>query len=101
MIQVILSLARLPVSLIFIGIGMGDFVQLINLEKDWTHPQTGEYPCRKIISVIHFRSFLKWDSSIKFSDRFHTSPRDLFRKEILTNIDDQAVKFIRTFRPHA
>ena len=98
--KMIIGLAKLPISLVFIGIGMGDFTQLTNLEKDWTHPQTGEYPSRKIVTVIHFRSLLKWDSSIKFSDKFRTSPINLFRKEVLTNVDDQAVRYIRTFRPN-
>lgn len=93
----ILNLAKLPVSIIFIGIGMGDFHQLLTLEKDWAHPVTGEFPCRKMVHVIHFRSLLEWDSAIKIL-HYRSQPADLFRKEIFTPLREQLPGFMRIFR---
>jgi hypothetical protein len=94
---VIINLAKLPVSLIFIGIGMGDLQQLLTLEKDWTHPKTGEFPCRKIVHVIHFRSLLEWDSSIRLS-HFRSPPAELFRREIFTALREQMPAYMRIFQ---
>ena len=95
--QVIITLAKLPVSLIFIGVGRGDFRPLLLLEQSWNDPVNGECPIRKIVHLIHFRSLLDWDSSIRYA-QFRSTPPDIFRKEILTVIRDQMPTFMRVTR---
>lgn len=94
--QVILSLSKLPVSLIFVAIGMGDFQPLLKLEQDWVHP-SGEFPCRKLVHVIHFRNLVEWNSAIHMTN-YTRSPPEVFRKEVVTIIRDNMPAYMRIFR---
>jgi len=76
---------------------MGDLHHLLTLEKDWTHPVTGEFPCRKLVHVIHFRTLCEWESAIKIQ-QYASLPADLFRREIFTPLREQLPAFMRIFR---
>ena len=93
--QILIQLAEEPVSIIFVAIGKGDLTELCHLEAAWKYSTAHDVlPYRKFVHVIHFRSLLEWESALMFY-RVVSHPSEIFKKEILTPIRDQALDYMR------
>jgi len=92
--QLLSQLSLLPVSIIFVGIGSGDFRQLLDLEKPWDIPLNGSFLSRKFVHVVHFRYRNHWDTSI-LQDKFRSNSFEIFAKEVLTAVREQALDYFR------
>lgn len=92
--QLLKELSLLPVSLIFVGIGLGDFRLLLELEQAWVLPFNSMYLNRKFVHLIHFRCKNHWDSSLAY-EKYRTNPSDVFTKEILTTVQEHALDYFK------
>lgn len=91
-----IELSILPVSLIFIGIGLGEFKAILELEESMNRRTSSRSLARKFVRLLHFRSRCHWDAAIAY-DKYKTISQDIFAKEILTTVHTHALEFFKKY----
>ncbi|XP_035703638.1 copine-9 isoform X2 [Folsomia candida] len=88
------ELSILPVSLIFIGIGLGDLRLLLQLDQAWSLSFNGIYLSRKFVHLMHFRSRSHWEAALTH-EQYRTDPKQIFTRELLTTVQEHALDYFK------